>query len=347
MTHLHHASCACSRRAFLGAGCGAYVALALASSTGLARRAFGAVPGHDLVRTEPFARVVKVADGVWAVVSTPFGSDKPDMRTVANAGVIAGKDGVMVIEGLNTVEGGAWLSDLARELTGRRPTHVALTHYHADHSAGLAGHLGGANPPVIVGTATTRQMLLERTAKLPEPKAGDAPEPGPVSTPRVVLPDSVIVDYSGQTTVDLGGRTVRLTPHAGHSPSDLTVEIDEPRVLWTGDLVFNGMFPYYGDAVPSKLGAVCESILRDPNTLYIPGHGSPADATALKPYLAMLADVERAARDAFAKGTPAEDAWKSYEVPAALGEWYKFRPNVYQFAFEAWERELKGGEPAR
>ncbi len=347
MAHPPPAPCACSRRAFLGVGCGAYVALALAGASPLARRAFGAVPGHDLVRTEPFARVVKVADGVWAVISTPFDASKPDMRTVANAGVIAGREGVMVIEGLNTVEGGAWLSDLARELTGRRPTHVALTHYHADHSAGLAGHLGGANPPVIVGTATTRQMLVERSAKMPETPAGAERKPGPVSTARIVLPDSVIVDDSAPTAVDLGGRIVRLTPHAGHSPSDLTVEIDEPRVLWTGDLVFNGIFPYYGDAVPSKLGRVCGSILRDPDTLYIPGHGSPADAAALKPYLGMLEDVERAARDAFAKGDPAAEAWKGYEIPASLGEWYKFRPNVYQFAFEAWERELKSSAPTR
>lgn len=343
--HQHReASCACSRRSFLGAslGCGAYVSLALAAGSTLTRRAFGAAPAGETLRTEPFARIEKIADGVWAVVSTPFTGEQRDMRTVSNGGIIAGREGVMVVEGLNTEEGGAWMSAMAKELTGRRPTHVALTHYHADHSAGLGGHLGGEKPPTIVGTVTTRQMLIERSAKMPE--ASGAPEnaKGPVKTPRVVLPDSVIVDDGGQTEIDLGGRIVRLTPHAGHSPSDLTVEIREPHVLWAGDLVFNGMFPYYGDAVPSKLGSVCNAILKDPDALYVPGHGSCANAAALAPYLAMLEDVERAARDAFNKGAPASEAWKTYEIPKALGEWMKFRPNVYQFAFEAWERELKG-----
>ena len=32
----------------------------------------------------------------------------------------------------------------------------------------------------------------------------------------------------------------------------------------------------------------------------------------------------------------------SAEPQASLGEWTKFRPNIFQAAFVAWERELKG-----
>jgi len=53
-------------------------------------------------------------------------------------------------------------------------------------------------------------------------------------------------------------------------------------------------------------------------------------------------DVGEAAKAAFKKGVPADEAWRTYEVPASLGEYSKFRPDVYRFAFEAWYRELKG-----
>jgi hypothetical protein len=54
----------------------------------------------------------------------------------------------------------------------------------------------------------------------------------------------------------------------------------------------------------------------------------------------MLDNVGEAAKAAFAKGVPADEAWKTYEIPASLGDYYKFRPDVYQFAFEAWYREF-------
>lgn len=338
MAHSHSSSCACSRRDFLGVslGCGAYVAFALAAGSTLSRRAFAAPLAGEVVRTEPFARVDKLADGVWAIVSTPNLSG--DMRTVSNGGIIAGRDAVLVVEGLNTPAGGAWLSEMAKALTGRRPTHVVVTHLHGDHTNGLAGHLGGADAPTVIGTASTRRLLAERNAAAPQTGEGAIRR----TANAIVLPDSVIVDESKATEIDLGGKTVRLTPRAGHSPSDLTIELLEPRVFWCGDLVFNGMFPYYGDATPSKLGAACNAMLTDPATTYVPGHGAVADSSALKPYLALLADVEAAARRAFENGVPASEAWQQYNPPAALGEWGKFRPDVHRFAFEAWERELKG-----
>lgn len=348
MHHLHDSSCACSRRSFLGAsiGCGAYLTLAMAAGTALTRRAFAAAPAGAVLKAEPFARVEKIAEGVWAIVSTPFTGEKPDMRTVSNGGIIAGKEGVALVEGLNTPEGAAWMSGLAKELTGRAPTHVVVTHFHGDHSGGLAGYLGGDKPPTIIGTATTRNLIAERYGKSPTVESlGDRLKADQVtfSTGRIVLPDTVIVRADSAHTIDLGGRTVRLTQRMGHTPSDLVIEVADPRVVWTGDLVFNGMFPNFADSIPSLLGRHCKEMLSDPDTLYVPGHGSCADAAALKPYLAMLEDVERAARDAFAKGTPASEAWKTYEIPKSLGEWRRFRPNVYQFAFEAWEKELRGG----
>ena len=109
-------SCAMNRRGFLGAslGCGAYVAMALAAAPVMTRRAFAQQPKGEAQLTMPFARVEKIADGVWAVVSVTSGGD---YTTVSNGGIVAGRDGVLCIEGFNTPAGGRWINQLAKELT--------------------------------------------------------------------------------------------------------------------------------------------------------------------------------------------------------------------------------------
>jgi glyoxylase-like metal-dependent hydrolase (beta-lactamase superfamily II) len=119
-----------------------------------ARRPVGAV-----VAREPFGNLEKVADGVWALISTPLNGDN---RTVSNGGIIAGKNGVLAIEGFNQTAGAQWLSGQARELTGRWPTHVALTHYHSDHANGLMGYLSQTEHPMVRATTRTRDLVVER-----------------------------------------------------------------------------------------------------------------------------------------------------------------------------------------
>ena len=93
--------------------------------------------GETVVQT-PFARLEKLGEGIWAVVSTPFKPDGTfgDMTTVCNGGVIAGSDGVLVVDTFQRPRGAAWVAEQVRALTGRAVTHVAITHFHADHSGG-------------------------------------------------------------------------------------------------------------------------------------------------------------------------------------------------------------------
>jgi glyoxylase-like metal-dependent hydrolase (beta-lactamase superfamily II) len=303
------------------------------------RRAFGAVPRGETVLTKPFARVEKLAEGVWATIATPF--DSQDFTAVSNGGIIAGRDGVMLVEGLNTRAGGSWLATLAKELTGRWPTHVVVTHLHGDHTNGVCGCMHPDHQTAVISSAGTRRLLASRAADDAEWKFDEATRRAVLGATQVI-PETIVADDAGSTTIDLGGRTVTLETRIGHTPSDLTIRIDNPRILWCGDLVFHGMWPYFGDAIPSKLGATCRAMLADADTAYIPGHGSVANSEELRNYIGVLDHLEAAARDAHAKGIPAAEAYKTYVIPASLGEWRKFREDVFRFGFEAWERELKG-----
>src|SRR5690606_16300548 len=92
-----------------------------------------------LVAREPWADIHQLADGAWAVISKPL----EDRTTLCNGGIIAGRDAVLVIESFASPRGAAWVAERARELSGRAPDFVLLTHHHGDHTAGLAGFAPG------------------------------------------------------------------------------------------------------------------------------------------------------------------------------------------------------------
>lgn len=328
----------CCRRSILKGtlGCGAYTLMSLALSDSQTRNAFAASHASNSVIEQPFARIEKLSDGVWAAISTP---NNGDMTTVSNGGIIAGNDAVLVIEGFNTPKGGAWMRNAAKELTGQYPTHVVLTHYHGDHSNGLSGYMQDGDAPSIIATSETRKLLLNNQLNQ-EFMADSGTLVQTNSNP--LIPNTVIVDTSKPTKIDLGGKVVSVVPRYGHTPSDLTIELEEPNIIWCGDLFFNHMFPYYGDAIPSVLSKTCNSFMKSEDSTYVPGHGSVATKEDIHQYLALIGHVGEAAKDAIAKGKAAEEAWQEYSIPASMGEWAKFRPDVYKFAFTAWENELKG-----
>jgi glyoxylase-like metal-dependent hydrolase (beta-lactamase superfamily II) len=277
-----------------------------------------------VVADELWGRLEEVGPRMWAMISTPLAGERggPAWRTICNGGIIAGQSDVLVIEAFASVDGARWLADEALRLTGRRPTIGVVTHFHSDHCGGLAGYQADSWQVPVRATAKTRELL------------GTQP----------VLPEAALPETGGDVTLDLGGRTVRVTSRTGHTASDVTLAVDDPRVVWCGDLVWNGMFPNYVHATPSLKAASVRALLRDGAARYVPGHGSLAEHPELERYLALLDDVEEKARAAVARGDGIEQAADAYTIPAALGEWVMFSPRYFRVAFEAWRRELVGNQ---
>jgi glyoxylase-like metal-dependent hydrolase (beta-lactamase superfamily II) len=315
-----------NRREFLGqtSSCAAYLALAASAMPLTARRAWARTPSSSIVRREPFGNLEKVADGVWAMISTPLNGDS---TTVSNGGIIAGRNGVLVIEGFNRPAGAQWMAGQCRDLTKRWPSHVALTHYHSDHANGLAGYVSDSEHPVVHATSRTRELVVEKNK--------------PSGVALTTINKAVAIDPTKPSTIDLGGKVVRIVPRDGHTDSDVTLELDDPSIVFCGDLFWNAMFPNFVDAMPTKLKASVQAVKRSKDTLYVPGHGPLGHPTEYDRYIAMLGEVEAAAKKAHAAGTTAADAAEKFTLPSSLGEWALFNKSFYQRAFEAWYKELK------
>jgi len=314
-----------TRREFLvsSGSCAAHLALAASVMPAIARARW-TQPLGTLVSREPFGNLERIADGVWALISTPLTGDR---TTISNGGLIVGRNAVLAVEGFNQPQGAQWLAANARALTGRWPTHVAITHYHADHANGVAGYLAGDERPELHATRRTHDLVVERNQ--------------PADPSRVAAIDkAVFIGADQPSTLDLGGRVVRVVPRRGHTESDVSIELDDPSIVFCGDLFWNAMFPNYVDAIPVQLGQSVRALRRTRDTVYVPGHGALGKQSEYDRYVSMIDEVERAARAANAKGlTPAEAA-AGFSLPVSLGEWTLFSKTFYERAFTAWYREL-------
>ena len=299
-----------------------------------ARRAFAAESQGTILAEEPWGRIEELHQGVWAIVSTPLA--KNDRTTLANGGIVAGTDRVLVIESFASRAGAAWAAREAHTLTGRWPTDVVITHYHGDHTNGVTGYLGNGDTPRIWMTGQTRQFLTQDRARTGALNNGRDDQAS-----RASLFETAVEIAAGQSTeIDLGGRTVRLEPRAGHTASDVTIEIDDPSVVFYGDLLWNGMFPNFRDTTPSLFAASIRAARRARETVYVPGHGPVADTADIEQLLAMLDEVEQAARTFFRTEVSATEAGRLFTLPESLGQWTMLGDNYFEVAFSAWHREL-------
>lgn len=319
-----------SRRKFLrvSGGCAAHLLMLAAASPLRALELAGRVRGR-IVAQEPWGRLEEIGPGIWALISTPL----QDRTTLCNGGIVRGSGGVVVIESFAQAQGASWLAGKARELTGRWPDQVILTHYHGDHTGGIAGFITDEAAPRFRATHVTRELTRRQDARRNEP---------PDSPRSRALNEAEVLDPSTETTIDLGDRRLRIIPRDGHTRSDVTIELDDPSVVFCGDLVWNGMFPNYVDAIPSRLSRAVRELARTTRTVYVPGHGPLAEAGDLQLYRNLLDAVEQAARSAKERGQTAAEAAAGLRLPAEVARWTLFSPRYFETAIDAWLRELGG-----
>ncbi|WP_369195703.1 MBL fold metallo-hydrolase [Streptomyces djakartensis] len=200
-------------------------------------------------------------------------------------GLVAGEEAVLMIDAGSSLAEGAQLGAQARTLTGRRVTHLALTHPHFDHVLGAAALpdtevFGAVGVDAVLSRARDREELREDAVRqgLAAPAAREAAE-------RLAPPGHLV---SGEWTLDLGGGRQVLLANVGpgHTAHDLAVLVPgDPEVVFCGDLVEESGEPQAGpDAVPAQWPAALDRLLAlgGEDALYVPGHGAVVDAAFVR-----------------------------------------------------------------
>ncbi|HET7269019.1 MAG TPA: MBL fold metallo-hydrolase, partial [Oleiagrimonas sp.] len=169
-----------------------------------------------------------------------------------------------------------------KAIGGDAPRFVINTHYHGDHTGGN-GAMRAAGATVIA-----QARVRDRMSRVQRPVAnGKRRQPVPVAD----YPD---ITYGQHLTLHLDGETVHIRHlPPGHTDGDSVVVFENANVIATGDLFFNGMYPYIDVNAGGSVGGVIADINRmlkwmDADTVVIPGHGAVADKATLVRYRDML-----------------------------------------------------------
>ncbi|MFI1936321.1 MBL fold metallo-hydrolase [Streptomyces purpureus] len=200
----------------------------------------------------------------------------------ATVGLVVGEEGVLLYDTGSTLREGAELRSQIQAMTGRRVTHIALSHPHFDHVLGSAVFSGAR---VYGAVGVDRVLRADREGlRLDAVRQGVSEHDAVEAVDVLVLPHHLV---SGEWTLDLGGRQVLLANVGpGHTGHDLAVLVPgSPEVVFCGDLVEESGEPQAGpDAIPSRWPAALDRLmaLGGEEAVYVPGHGAVVDAAFVR-----------------------------------------------------------------
>ena len=275
-------------------------------------------------------KLKRVSEHVWYVEGTA-GAATENEGFISNAGVIITGEGVVIFDALGTPSLAQKLLRLIREKTDQPIRYVIVSHYHADHIYGLqvfeeagAHIIAPKGAEIYLNSENAQNRLEERRVSL---------YPWVDEHTHLVEPDEYI-DTAKTLSID----GVKLSLNylgAAHSDGDLSLYVEPDRVLFSGDVIFEGRVPFVGDADTRHWLETLEKMKLAKLTALVPGHGpaasNPQKAIELtRNYLAYLREQLGKAVEEFIPFDEAYEAidWSAFEHLPAFEEAH--RRNAYQ-----------------
>jgi len=207
-----------------------------------------------------------------------------------NIGVSAGDDGILIIDDQFAPLAEKIAASLG-ELGSDKPKYVINTHYHGDHTGSNAffhSHKGAT----ILAHDNVRVRLANDEKVSPD------------ALPAITYENGIKLHFNGETI-----HIMHL--ESGHTDGDSIVWFEQPDVMHTGDLFFNGLFPYIdlksGGSVKGYIESVKQVMAKiDDDTVLIPGHGELSNKAEYTTFLAMIEETFAFVKAQKAKGMSLE-----------------------------------------
>ncbi|QXE92962.1 MBL fold metallo-hydrolase [Geomonas subterranea] len=231
------------------------------------------------------AELTKLAGNVYSYVGSKDAS--PGHSFAANAGIVIGKDGVLVIDTLiSAKEGERFLADI-RKVTGKPIRYVVNTHTHLDHALGncVFAKLGAT----VISHEADRNYLAANGAGLLQRAASYGLTSEDMAGTEIAVPT---LAFTNEMLLDLGGEEVRLIRTApSHTAGSLVVLLPAEKILFAGDILFTDFHPFLADGDFSGWIRSIDALLAMDVEKVVPGHGplsGKKDLRDMKEYIQLF-----------------------------------------------------------
>ena len=248
-----------------------------------------------------------------------------------NIGVFMGDDGTFMIDD-KFPHMSQELMDVLAAIGAENPRFLINTHYHGDHTGGNE-NFGKAGSTIVAHHNVRKRLASGGTISAFNANIPPAPEGA--------LP---VLTYELDMTFHINGDHVRaIHVPAAHTDGDSFVMFEVANVLHTGDLFFNGFYPFIdvenGGSVQGVIDAASAMLeLSNSDTVIIPGHGPLATPADLENYRDMLMVVQERLGERKAKGMTAQEAAVSDPLADLEEKWGDGR-----FTGEQWIKIIYDG----
>ncbi|HEX3930845.1 MAG TPA: MBL fold metallo-hydrolase [Nocardioides sp.] len=220
---------------------------------------------------------------------------------INNTGFVVGDSSIVSVDACATERRTRAYRESIATVSPAPVSALVNTHHHGDHTFGNSL----MNAATIVGHESCRDEMLAfglpSNVGIWDPVDWGGLELAP---PTITFTDHVTL-WSADQPVE-----VSYVGKPAHTTNDCLVWLPEQRVLFCGDLLFNGGTPFL--LMGSVRGAI--EVLRDvlarvPARTIVPGHGAPCDASLIPTTIEYLEFVLSTAKAGLAAGlTPLEAA---------------------------------------
>ncbi|MBI4831408.1 MAG: MBL fold metallo-hydrolase, partial [Candidatus Lindowbacteria bacterium] len=243
----------------------------------------------------------------------------------SNAGLIAGKNGALLVDTLFDLSLTQKMLDEIRRKVGKPVKRVVNTHHNGDH---CWGNQLVADAEIIAHRMFRDEMMKTSPAILQAIKNSPAEDPGIALLQKLMAP----FDFSGieltppsllfdnRLTLYVDDREVDLI-HVGpaHTSTDVLVFLPEDRVLYAGDIIFRLCTPLgWEGTFENWIAALNRIVDLNPEEI-VPGHGPLCGTEGAVEMREYLQYVYKEAKGYFDRGLAAAEASKKIELGPYAG----------------------------